>query len=96
MKITVFWNVEPCSLVDIERRFRGAYAFITRAIFLKVLICFMAFHVIRERCIGYVKAAVAKVSALCEEHGKNYRARKRGKYWALKMRKKRKRVEFLT
>jgi hypothetical protein len=25
MKITVFWDVAPCSLVKIDRRFRGAY-----------------------------------------------------------------------
>jgi hypothetical protein len=25
MKMTVFWNVAPCSLVEIDRRFRGAY-----------------------------------------------------------------------
>jgi hypothetical protein len=25
MKITVFWDVAPCSLVEVDRRFRGAY-----------------------------------------------------------------------
>jgi hypothetical protein len=25
MKMTVFWDVAPCSLVEINRRFRGAY-----------------------------------------------------------------------
>jgi hypothetical protein len=25
MMMAVFWNVAPCSLVDIDRRFRGAY-----------------------------------------------------------------------
>jgi hypothetical protein len=25
MKMIVFWDVVPCSLVDIDRRFRGAY-----------------------------------------------------------------------
>jgi hypothetical protein len=25
MKVTVFWNVAPCSLIEIDRRFRGAY-----------------------------------------------------------------------
>jgi hypothetical protein len=25
MKIAVFWDVAPCSLVDIDRRFIGAY-----------------------------------------------------------------------
>jgi hypothetical protein len=25
MKMTVFWDVAPCSLVEIYRRFRGAY-----------------------------------------------------------------------
>jgi hypothetical protein len=25
MKFTVFWDVMPCSEVDIDRRFRGAY-----------------------------------------------------------------------
>jgi hypothetical protein len=25
MKITVFWDVGPCSLVEIGRRFKGAY-----------------------------------------------------------------------
>jgi hypothetical protein len=25
MKITIFWDVAPCSLVEIERRFRGAF-----------------------------------------------------------------------
>jgi hypothetical protein len=23
--MTVFWDVEPCSLLEIDRRFRGAY-----------------------------------------------------------------------
>jgi hypothetical protein len=27
MKMTVFWNVAPCSVVNIDRRFRGAYCF---------------------------------------------------------------------
>jgi hypothetical protein len=27
MKMAVFWNVAPCSLVDIDRRFRGTYCF---------------------------------------------------------------------
>jgi hypothetical protein len=25
MKMTVFWDVGPCSLVEIDRRFRGSY-----------------------------------------------------------------------
>jgi hypothetical protein len=25
MKISVFWNVAPCILVEIDRSFRGAY-----------------------------------------------------------------------
>jgi hypothetical protein len=25
MNMTVFWDVAPCSLVEIDRRFRGAY-----------------------------------------------------------------------
>jgi hypothetical protein len=25
MKMTVFWNVAPCSLVEIDRRFRDSY-----------------------------------------------------------------------
>jgi hypothetical protein len=25
MKMTVFWDVVPCSLLEIDRRFRGAY-----------------------------------------------------------------------
>jgi hypothetical protein len=25
MKMTVFWDVAPCSLVEVDRRFRGAY-----------------------------------------------------------------------
>jgi hypothetical protein len=25
MKMAVFWDVAPCSLIDIDRRFRGAY-----------------------------------------------------------------------
>jgi hypothetical protein len=25
MKMAVFWDVAPCSLVDIDQRFRGAY-----------------------------------------------------------------------
>jgi hypothetical protein len=25
MKMTVYWDVAPCSLLDIDRRFRGAY-----------------------------------------------------------------------
>jgi hypothetical protein len=25
MNMTVFWDVVPCSLVEIDRRFRGAY-----------------------------------------------------------------------
>jgi hypothetical protein len=25
MKMTVFWNVAPCSLVEIGSRFKGAY-----------------------------------------------------------------------
>jgi hypothetical protein len=25
MKMTVFWDVSPCSLVEVYRRFRGAY-----------------------------------------------------------------------
>jgi hypothetical protein len=25
MKMAVFWDVAPCSLVDTDRRFRGAY-----------------------------------------------------------------------
>jgi hypothetical protein len=25
VKMTVFWNVAPCNLVEIDRRFRGAY-----------------------------------------------------------------------
>jgi hypothetical protein len=25
MKMTVFWDVAPCSLVDVYRRFRGTY-----------------------------------------------------------------------
>jgi hypothetical protein len=25
MKITIFWDVAPCSLVEVYRRFRGAY-----------------------------------------------------------------------
>jgi hypothetical protein len=27
MKIKVFWGVGPCSLVGVDRRFRGAYCF---------------------------------------------------------------------
>jgi hypothetical protein len=27
MKITVFWDLVPCSIVEIDRRFRGAYCF---------------------------------------------------------------------
>jgi hypothetical protein len=27
MKMAVFWDVAPCSLVDIDRCFRGAYSF---------------------------------------------------------------------
>jgi hypothetical protein len=30
-KMTVFWNVSPCSLVDIDRRFRGLTASIIKA-----------------------------------------------------------------
>jgi hypothetical protein len=29
MKMTAFWDVAPCSLVLIERRFRGAYCLST-------------------------------------------------------------------
>jgi hypothetical protein len=29
--MVVFWDVEPFNLVDIDRRFRGASAFIIRA-----------------------------------------------------------------
>jgi hypothetical protein len=25
MKITIFWDVAPCSLVEVYRRFRGAF-----------------------------------------------------------------------
>jgi hypothetical protein len=25
MKMTVFWDVAPCSLAEVDRRFRGAY-----------------------------------------------------------------------
>jgi hypothetical protein len=25
VKVTVFWDTAPCSLVEVERRFRGAY-----------------------------------------------------------------------
>jgi hypothetical protein len=24
-KMTAFWDIEPCSLVEVDRRFRGAY-----------------------------------------------------------------------
>jgi hypothetical protein len=24
-KITAYWNIAPCSLVEVDRRFRGAY-----------------------------------------------------------------------
>jgi hypothetical protein len=27
MKVTAFWDVEPCSLFEVDRRFRGAYCF---------------------------------------------------------------------
>jgi hypothetical protein len=27
MKMAVFWDVVPCSLVDIDQRFRGAYIY---------------------------------------------------------------------
>jgi hypothetical protein len=27
MKMSVFWNIAPCSLVETDRRFRGAYCF---------------------------------------------------------------------
>jgi hypothetical protein len=30
--MTVFWDVAPCSLVEIDRRFRGVTASITKAI----------------------------------------------------------------
>jgi hypothetical protein len=30
-KMTVFWDVAPCSLVEIERRFRGAYCLLHQA-----------------------------------------------------------------
>jgi hypothetical protein len=26
MKMTVFWDTVPCSLVEVHRRFRGAYS----------------------------------------------------------------------
>jgi hypothetical protein len=26
MKIAIFWDVAPCSLVDADRRFRGTYS----------------------------------------------------------------------
>jgi hypothetical protein len=25
MKMTTFWDIAPCSLVEVDRRFRGAY-----------------------------------------------------------------------
>jgi hypothetical protein len=25
MKMTVFWDIAPCSLVEVDRRFRGVY-----------------------------------------------------------------------
>jgi hypothetical protein len=25
MKITTFWDIEPCNIVEADRRFRGAY-----------------------------------------------------------------------
>jgi hypothetical protein len=25
MKMTAFWDIAPCSLIDVYRRFRGAY-----------------------------------------------------------------------
>jgi hypothetical protein len=28
---TIFWDTEPCSLVEVYRRFRGAYCLIIRA-----------------------------------------------------------------
>jgi hypothetical protein len=36
MKMTVFWDVAPCSLVKVERRFRGAYCSIIRAFLRKL------------------------------------------------------------
>jgi hypothetical protein len=27
MKMTAFWDVTPCSLVEVDRRFRGVYCF---------------------------------------------------------------------
>jgi hypothetical protein len=32
MKMAVFWDVAQCSLVEIDRRFRGLTAFVIRAI----------------------------------------------------------------
>jgi hypothetical protein len=28
MKMTIFWDVAPCSVVETDRRFRGAIAFV--------------------------------------------------------------------
>jgi hypothetical protein len=34
VKMAVFWVVTSCGLVEVERRFRGSYAFIIRAVFI--------------------------------------------------------------
>jgi hypothetical protein len=32
MKMTVFWKVAPCSLVDVYRRFRCAYSLLVKGV----------------------------------------------------------------
>jgi hypothetical protein len=31
-KMTVFWNIAPCSLVDTDRRFRGVHRLMMKAV----------------------------------------------------------------
>jgi hypothetical protein len=39
VKMAVFWDVAPCSLVDIDRRFIGAYCLHYRAASQKTDVC---------------------------------------------------------
>jgi hypothetical protein len=41
LKMTVFWDVASCSLVEIDRRFRGAIALMMEAVSIpETLVCF--------------------------------------------------------
>jgi hypothetical protein len=62
MKMTVLWDVVPCSLVVIYRRFRGAYGIIrakTRVYFNKITQCYIP----NEMSFQYI----TNVDTLCKE-----------------------------